>query len=403
MYVNKKPLGMIEAPVKPFIQKNPDRYYTVRKKNMVNVGDVLMEHKDDNYALGDTVLAVRRDENITRYGTKSYTPKVNKEFRPPLVDPEYDLTPLSRIPRPRTQMSVNPGSEQVDKADVVLHDVNVQSKISDRNTFIPSRPTFKINYVKPMENRIIPDLKLNLPQVSANSGYYAPSMYEENNRRDDINLNKRTVDVYEHAGAQVDYRTSMSGQTSLEDLELDRRNEQVNATSGVNSQYRSALTQQTSLEDLELDSINPHVNVSSGFSSEYREMNQTSLEDLELDSKNPSVEANAGIQAPIQSRIQVRENFDLVNNRPQTNVYVNPSIPMNQKGLKDAGVAAKEVKFLNPLQVSHSVVPNYNVQVMKHNTNPGLKQTLDVSGSANAMPLYPQRLQHQTPTLRSKK
>lgn len=101
MYFRRQPLNPVEGPVQPGIRKLPSEFKDAGKHWTVDTGRVLSEQESNpmNYSC---VLAVGRDDNETQYGKKSFTPVVNKEFRPPYRDPDLQ-NPLCRIPRPTTQ------------------------------------------------------------------------------------------------------------------------------------------------------------------------------------------------------------------------------------------------------------------------------------------------------------
>ena len=207
MYVTKRPMNTIENPVYPHVLKDPPRFYKTKKHWTVHTGDILRQQQDNPQVFDGSILAVSRDENKNRYGQRSYHHKVNKEFRPPLVDPEYDLVALSRIPRPRTQLRINPNLEGLAETQNI-HGLDVSKHIDERKMKGAVRPTYTIAYEKPME-QILPDLRVNLPQVTGESYINTPMMAE--NDRGEIELHKRNPDVFGSAGMNVPFDVCLTG------------------------------------------------------------------------------------------------------------------------------------------------------------------------------------------------
>ena len=101
MYLRKQPLNPLEGPVKPPIIHRPPEFKDSGKYWKVDVGRIMSE-QEENPMTYTSVLAVAHDENVTRNGQKSFTPKVNKAFRPPYRNPDLE-NPLTRMKRPNTQ------------------------------------------------------------------------------------------------------------------------------------------------------------------------------------------------------------------------------------------------------------------------------------------------------------
>jgi hypothetical protein len=118
--VLKRPLNPLQNPVYPVIQKAEPQFKDARKNNMIDVGRVMMEieHHPDMTTWG--VLVQSRDRNKQhQYGQSSHKTVVNKEFRPPLIDPLLDNLPLTRIPVKHKKIMpgmINPGNPEAYQA-----------------------------------------------------------------------------------------------------------------------------------------------------------------------------------------------------------------------------------------------------------------------------------------------
>lgn len=363
MYVQKKPMNTIEGPVQPFIRKDPPRAYKTKKHWVVHTDDIIRAQDDNTQLIDDYVLAVSRDENQTRYGKRSYIPKVNKEFRPPLIDPEYDLTPLSRLPRPRTSVRTNPDATGV-AATQNIHGQDVSSMIDERKMYAAVRPTYTIAFEKPQEV-VIPDLKLKMPSVDVSAKANTPMYFENDRSGDNLHLERKNPEVYGSASANAPLQLDQT--TPLEDLILDYKVPQVSGQAGMNNP--SKLDQTTPLEDLELNYNMPTVAGVSGAAHPYLQNQPSAAEDLQL-------------------------NYT----RPQTQVQTNPNAPTQVGDYQ----RMYNVRTQNPIQVSHMLTPNYGVSVDCRNENPNLRPTLQWNRSFGAMGNLPSNIQNQNPTLKPK-
>lgn len=362
MYVNRKPLNQLESPVYPFIQKDPQRSYFVKKHWTVDVGDTISDQSNNPDIFDGSILAVARDENQTRYGARSYIPKVNKEFRPPLIDPEYDLVALSRIPRPRTQMRINPDVSEFTPVQNI-HGMDVTSMIDDRVLKGSVRPSYTIAIEKPIEV-IVPNLKLKMPQVQASSSTNVP-MNSENSRIYVTPLEDKNPNVYALAG--VDMPTTVNGQNSLEYLDLDYNNPMVQALAGQNIPFS--------------------------------EQNTTSLENIELEYKNPQVSGDSGRQSQYKYNSESGNQYkDLKFNMPQASVRINADSLVRQQSYEP-----QTIKLQEPIRINYQATKNIGVEKNCVNETPTLKPTLTYERSVNSNAVIPAKLQVQTPSLKSKK
>lgn len=409
MYVNKKPLNAIEVPVQPFIQKDPPRYYTVPKHWEVHVDDVLKNQHDNTQLIGDSILAVAYDENKRRYGQNSYIPKVNKEFRPPLIDPEYDTVPLSRIPRPRTRPRLNPDSYSHAQNN---HGQDVSSHIDHRELIGNVRPTFVVGMEKSL-NHITPDLKFTTQSVNAKSGvnsqiqkqheynvknleYINPQVNAKTNFTTNVqfNNNKITPDL-DYKNPQVNAKSGLNPDMEFTQLtmleEYDYKNPQVNVKSGVNPNMKNSHRNNVQI----LNNKNPHVNAKSGFNSNIK-MSQEKTIDF-FDYKNPQVNAKSGTQTNIRINHDTNvEDLDYVN--PQVSVNVNPGMQMDLQDYKP-----QTINLQDTLDVSYKINPEFNYKQYERRENPTMKENLQYNRSISANANIPRGVQNMNPTLKGKK
>lgn len=282
MELLKKPLNLLEVPISPFIQKIPPRFVNAGKKNQVNVGEVMRQQETNEQSYQHAVNAVSRQENQYRYGQRSYFGTVMKdgEFRPPLIDPEFDLVPLSRLPRPRTQARTNPGGN-----DTIYHtqnssDLDVSSFIDDRRIQGNVRPSFGLKMEKPSDYEIVPDLEYNAPptygpagasvpvhlrpesdlecivsdpctpHASASSGIVPAHIHRTEYDMDHLVLECRNPNAYAHAGTSTN--VTAPNWTDYEDYEIDDPYAHAEAYAGMQGPY--TINQTTPLEDLNLES-----------------------------------------------------------------------------------------------------------------------------------------------------
>ena len=388
MYVTKRPHNVIEGPIYPFIQKDPPRFYKTKKHWVVHPDDIIRKQEDNTQLIDSYVLSVSRDENKRRYGQRSYYPKVNKEFRPPLVDPEYDIVPLSRIPRPRTRARINPEGPAKTQN---IHGIDVSSKIDERVLKGAIRPTYTIAFEKPPE-QILPDLQLKMPQVGGNSAVNTPFQME--NDRQEFELDRRNPEVYGSAGMNTPLDLCQT--SPLEDLDLDLNMPPVIGRSGINTPVN--IDQTTPLEDLLLDHNAPKVQGKSGINTPTTMNAQTPLEDLDLSYGMPQVSGSSGMNTPYGvNQSHANEYMQLNFNNPQTSFQTNPSNPVQIQDYTPQNIVTN-----NPIQLPYHTTPNYGVQYNSHNENPNMKQTLDYNRNCTSNPNIPSGLQHINPTLKTK-
>jgi len=362
MYVGKKPMNVIEYPVSNFVSKDPPRFYKTKKHWTVHTGDILRGQSDNTQLFDGSVLAVSRYENQGRYGRSSYTPKVNKEFRPPLVDPEYDLVPLCRIPRPRTQARINPDASHLAQTQNIAG-IDVSSMIDERKMKGNVRPSFTINMELPQDERAMnyPDLKIKQPVVAGYTAVNTP-MVVENDKRE---------------------------------YELYNLNPSVYATSSVNTPV--CFDQPSPYENLDLVFNQPNVNAMAGLNIPYEQSSVTSLEDLQLEYNCPQVGGKTGMNTPFTTT-QDTPQQELQYNRPQTSMRSNPNMRIQLQQDQQ-----QFIKTQNPIKLDYTTTKNYGVTKSTVNTNPLLRPTLQYNRSVQSDCVIPSQLMHQQPTLKQKR
>jgi hypothetical protein len=351
----RKPLNILEQPIQPFIQKAPPRFAWSGRHDVVNVGEIMRQQETNTQGYDDAVLAVSRQENQYRYGQRSYHTKVNKEFRPPLIDPIFDLQPLSRLRRPATQARVNPGAPHIYKTQNGA-DRDVSSHIDDTRVFGAVRPSFGLKIEQPTDFEIVPDLEYNGPQVSAYSSKKIP--------------------------------LGIKAENGIEYTTLENHNPTTFGRSGVNPSFQERNV--TALEELVLD---PHTGafVPSGISNVTLINNVEGYEDIELDSKLQS-SAFSGLKGPydMQTDTSSIENMELASKLQAQNVFTNP-----RSHIDKTDYTPQTTPIIHKLSVStnsggkspYSTIYN-NTPLHKRNIRPtmGYTGSFDSSRSASAIP-----------------
>ena len=336
----KKPHNIIQGPEYPFIQKELPRFVWAKKSWNVDVGNVLKNTETNLSSCEGSILAVSKDENKDRYGVKSYTPKINKNFRYSLeyLKQENNL-PLSRLPRPSVVGRINPGGFIEARNNL---NMDVSSMITDKRLNASVRPTFFYKMDKTMSeiyNDKLPKLELKMPQVSAESGV------------------NRILERFE-------------GNTSLEKTKLDFHNPQVQLH--INPVGPYTMDQETPLVDLQLEQkIRNAEPISAGIHIPFNKYQETPLSDLQLGQKLT------------------------------TSAQTNPSvgIDMIDYTLQDTKAATH-----NKLNVSYQETPitSYTVNNFNPNVKLGGARYYAPEGYAPGVSAYPTQLQNQKVNLKQK-
>lgn len=108
----KRPLNILEhnpEDMANYIIRDPPKMVSSGKHWQVDVGAVVNQAGRDVSDLRDYVLPVPRNRNQTQYGISSARHVVNKNFRPPIIDPD-SMYGESRRPRRPTRVRVNPSA-----------------------------------------------------------------------------------------------------------------------------------------------------------------------------------------------------------------------------------------------------------------------------------------------------
>ena len=357
MQFTKRAHDVIQGPIHPFIQKNGPRFQSAGKHWSVHPDDVIRQQADNTQLFDGSILAVSRQENQYRYGKNSYISKVNKNFRPPLIDPEYDLVPLCRIPRPRTQIRINP--ESMAKAQNA-HETDVSSFIDTRVLKGAVRPSFTINMpIQNQENKY-PELKFNKPQVAGYTAINTPTKAE--NIRCDFDLPDINPRVYANSSVNTPFKINQT--SPFENLELTFNKPNVEAMAGINTPFQ---INQSPIEDMVLDYNGPQISAHSGVSS--RNISKLENIDYVLDYNCPQVSAISGIETNISFMNEMPEK-ELNYNRPQTSLRSNPGIKISNTTEKT------DIRIQNPITLNYQTTKNYGISSRNENQNPHLRDKL---------------------------
>lgn len=393
MQLRKKPHDAIVLPKPLYITKDPcganAKYAGIYSK--VDVGNI-MRQADTPQFVDDSVLRVARDENITRYGQRSFNPKVNKEFRPPLRDPIIDKFPLSRIPVTTTFGHLN---EKIPVEPQNNRNADIKKSIDQIRRVASVRPTYVIplkscDYERPF----VKDRHRNVPVSSASAGSkFSMTCIDPVN---DVELERRNRVVIGDAGLVSSIRyTPLS-----DDVELERKGAVVPVHAGYEP-FTTPIDFSDCVADRDRNS--PVISLSSGIAPipEYAE-NGYSVPELERN--RPQMSLSAGIDADYNTSIAeaIGTELDLDLNRPQTAVNINPS--PSYRSINDGEFIEKP--RIERESIGYSPIPDYNVRMYSHVEEPVLRQTTKTYnpgtfGSGATIP----KLDHSyntNPTLRSK-
>lgn len=321
-------LNILEVPVAPFIQKDPPRFQWANKFNKVQADEILRDTETKTQYYDDAVLAVARDQNQRRYGIRSwYGPKI-KNFRPPLLDPEFDLVPLSRIPRPRTQARTNPVFPYRTQNE---HDPDVGSYMNPRRINGAVINNIQVRFENPQDYEIVPDLEFSRPQACGPSGYNGP-----------IQLR---IDVNEHPYLQkkqpdVEAYSSKHAPIHVQTTPID--------SDSINLQYSRA---QTNAEAYTTTPIHKAMDMP------YDGQIQLEYNRAQAGGKNAETMPYSNF-TPIDS-----DNIELYRTTPIHDAYTNPSI-----GVDTIDYAPQEVNTIERVRAGY-----HNAQISPVN-NPDLQR-----------------------------
>lgn len=341
MNLTRKSLNVLEQPTYPCLQRERPHWYQTKKNPEVPISEIIREQEDNYQSYEHYVLPVSRTENQTKYGKSSYTSKVNKNFRPPLLDPYEDLVALSRQPRPATSARNNP--------DGVLRDQNIGCQ--DVSAFI--------------------DYKVS-PLNAVRAGYSAvketpiepPEIFN-------FRMNERNVSTSVGSGMNTPYQ--VYSEAPQESLILECKNPSVEVGAGYNPTYMKENF--TYLEDLELETNRPSVGVETFKGAPYGKSDLTSFERKNVDYVNPKVSSHAGFNTDIKFNPESSlENLKLEYNRPQ--ISYRASENASRTGNEIYERKPRNLKQQPTLIYSASKIPNFTISQIQE--RPYIKPTLAV-------------------------
>jgi hypothetical protein len=319
----KKPLNLLTGPVYPDIRKGPPRFAWSGKHWTVDTGSTLRDTEAYTQFIEPAVLAVSRDYNKTQYGQTSFKDIVNAEFRPPLSNVYEDSEPLTRMPTKMYAIVplINPSTAGHDGGTSSYtaqneRSNNVESALTDRVKEARSRPTVYCPMDIPIDNSVLPDLEMNLPSISAHSGWNVPFLSSFDNGAIYV-PSRATTDnkVTPNLDAGNNFGVTVDGPNTMEHFQLDYVNPQVAASAGNN--FGFTVDGDNVMEHFQLGYVNPQVAVTAGnnFGITVNGENATP----NLDYVNPQVAASAGHSTQFTANLEGYGNVTPLN-------YVNPQV-----------------------------------------------------------------------------
>lgn len=307
----KKPLNMLENPIKPDIKKEPPRFAWSGKHWNVDTGSTLLDTEPYTQFIEPSILTQSRDYNKTIYGQSSHRDIVNAEFRPPYIDQFEDLQPLTRIPV-KTKAIIphtNPGTDSDGTAGYLARNQrisNVESALTDRIKNKEWRPTFFSPIESPQDNSVLPDLESKLPSVSANSGWEYNITFGPQHKEVQLRSEKLTPTL----STKPNPSFTLNGRSDFENYNAKLNRPNTSTTSG----FETNINFKADNPDIELKLNRPQTSTSSGFETNIQ-FNQENPE-YHLNNKNPQVSASSGYESQIKLNSEVPE-YHLYNNNPQ--------------------------------------------------------------------------------------
>ena len=426
MYTRRKPHNVIQGPKPLCIVRDPPcaKSQNAGIYSKVDVGAVMMTADSEQF-LDQKVLQIPHDDNVTRYGQKSFIPKVNKEFRPPLVDQIYDLMPLSRIPVRSVRGRMNPSSPIEAQNN---RNPDVKKFIDGRNLNVCVQPTYVIP-LKGIANdngRYVRDRERNNPLTSLSSGERC--MNSGIDIPNDIDLERRNPHIHNDAGV-ISYMRNGDVYNGGRDISLSRNNPQVSTSAGyeppitylnefgnVEERERNnpAVSESAGItllseiatptyDDITLDRNSCAVSSHSGLSMHRDENMAHAIQtERDLDRNNPAVSSHSGVSMHHDENIArvIQTELDLDLNNPHASVNINPSARF--RSVND-GEYIERPHVENPT-VSCDAGIDYRVRIPKHNDDPYVRPKLHPCnpGTFNAGRNIPYTLQNQQRVLRPK-
>jgi hypothetical protein len=386
----KKPINQLQGQVFPQIRKAPDRFVSAGKYWVVDVGSTLVDSVESQpQRFEHCTLIQSRSYPETIYGKSSHRDVVNKAFRPPLLGRD-DYLPLSRLPRNEVVPRVNPGTDGENRQYEVNNSwkngtsKHIQYGVKDATW----RPTVLCPYA-PIEqtSRIIPDLELVLPPISAASNSevpFRPAM--------EINMNKSIMeDPKLRSALYSGFETQLTVDGEVvhphpESVPLNRP--QPSVTAGANVEHYTPIGPQPDMV-YKKDVNKVSTSVTSGQTSSYRTGTvEPEYLDRTPEYTRPQTAVSAGQQtfltvdgynaAETQHQFETKLGTDLITTPEYDYRYDNYSI--------------------TPTKVYDQIIPSYSVQVQpevmyrapnERTAQPHFREKLQVHGSNGAYGYHP--------------
>lgn len=318
----KKPLNLLENPVPPCITKGPSPFARWSGVNFKAAPeDILLQSRCNPNFSEALVLNESRDANQTRYGQSSYRSYVNKEFRPPIIPWECQH-PWSRMPRRETTVRVNPTAADNESGRLFVaqnnNPLNIDKEVSEYKT--PGdlvAPTYYHPIDMPVDNSVLPDLEMKLPQVCVTAGVNAPITIDAPTLAPQLEYEKKTVPI------QTGYTIpiSVNGYNAAENLKLQHHNPQVFVEAGTSLPIYTQPDLSSAALSRPLENCRPQVSVSAGITTPFLYDARQGESVINLEYNGPQVSASAGAAMPYYGTL-ARPDTDpqLHLSRPQVSV-----------------------------------------------------------------------------------
>lgn len=288
----KRPLGILEAPVYPDIRRAPIEVRSAGKHWRVDSGRTLLSTESMPQFVESAILAVPKDYATRSTGISSHKDVVNKNFRPPIIEPYLIAESLTRQPRPATVPRINPDAtrwamrnERMDDPSRFLTDL-IKSGQLDSGVNIP--------YTDGVPDMPLPDLEMILPKtnIGCNPRMLALPAF------DPIKVDARATsavirnDYLPVSGTSVAHAPlSIDGKNAWEDMVLDDSRVNVSASAGYETFIRPAI--ETELDRLVLEQKGVSTSAFARATPMFKENGEHALEHLELELKTPQRSATA--------------------------------------------------------------------------------------------------------------
>src|SRR5579862_2719683 len=327
----KKPLNMLESPIYPDIKQAPPEFKWSKKYWVVDTGQTILDSETTGLPQSDAVLAKSYRDNIDKYGQDTYQEKITV-FRPPLQTAYEDFGPLNRLPTKVHKIipRINPETAS-DSGGTVAYQTNNMVKQDVDSYIIHESPkhismwrsTYWMPIENPIDNSVLPDLVMTIPEHSANSGFF--TNYTVNTpltTGEEKIIEKPKTSM--HAGHANNYSSSFYNQTSTDfefennmpiapihtghasnltrdgevhydERQLHRNIPERSTNAGINTNIN--INAETNLDQLELNNVIPITSVSSGYNTKNTVNGQTRFDEIELERRYPTSPISSGYNA----------------------------------------------------------------------------------------------------------